>query len=279
MKQAVLNILMMAGLTIPCVCNAQSTEKACENPRGVYKLISIIGSEGKTFMEPFDQYKICTDSVTLMFSVSGNRTNLGLNDKSIFNYTGEEPDANNATVARIYNSDEKHFTLKWWSSYYQNNIFPHNDWCIENYESGRYSSTAKIALDAIMQPVARDSNNPFIGTWHVIGTMDELRDIKKELSRIHKENKSPNLNYIVLTSKNLIMVGGTVLPLSYDNKKSFTTDNVNHINVKWLNKNCIAVEIKKGAQTDYHIWERTPDNIPAISYFTSYYAKKVSAGK
>ena len=39
------------------------------NPRGIYKLAGINGKDGKYFKEPFDQYKICTDKVTLMMSI------------------------------------------------------------------------------------------------------------------------------------------------------------------------------------------------------------------
>ena len=46
---------------------AQSTE----NPRGIYKLTSLTGKQGET-KAPFDQYKICTDSVTLHLSIEGN---------------------------------------------------------------------------------------------------------------------------------------------------------------------------------------------------------------
>ena len=38
--------------------------EATDNPRGVYKLTGLLDKYGNVIKEPFDQYKICTDSVT-----------------------------------------------------------------------------------------------------------------------------------------------------------------------------------------------------------------------
>ena len=58
-----------------------------ENPRGVYKLITLDGRAGLV-NAPLDQYKICTDSVTLMLNVyQGNKFQIGRSDNEILNYT------------------------------------------------------------------------------------------------------------------------------------------------------------------------------------------------
>ena len=61
-----MKLLMAAAcLSLPIVSNAQT-----ESPRGIYKMMTLTGKQGE-IKAPFDQYKICTDSVTLMLNVQG----------------------------------------------------------------------------------------------------------------------------------------------------------------------------------------------------------------
>ena len=66
-------LMAAAFFSLPKVANAQT-----ENPRGIYKMTTLTGKMGEV-KAPFEQYKICTDSVTLMvseraafFSISDN---------------------------------------------------------------------------------------------------------------------------------------------------------------------------------------------------------------
>ena len=61
-----------------------------ENPRGIYKMMTLTGKQGE-IKAPFDQYKICTDSITMMVSVQNAFFNIVDNDKQVFNYTGDQP--------------------------------------------------------------------------------------------------------------------------------------------------------------------------------------------
>ena len=101
-----------------------------DNPRGVYKLTSLIDKTNNKILPSLDQYKICTDSVTLTVVINEPRFVIGTNDASVFDYTGEAPAANNPTASRIYDSDANHFTLKWWSAN-ETLLYPKNDWCTE----------------------------------------------------------------------------------------------------------------------------------------------------
>lgn len=230
---------------------------AHENPRGVYKLTGLLDSYGNLIKEPFDQYKICTDSVTMMLTISGNQFLLGRNDKSIFNYTGEEPDAHDATATRIFNSNAEHFTLKWWSTTSGHLYFPHNDWCTEYYESGKYSETGKKIIDALMSTSAKDPKNPLIGSWRMIGMVDELRDMKQELKRL-QDNPSEGF-YFIFTPTNIVAIGRNTgmlypAPNPYD-KKTFKVGN-NENKITWLSKDLIAIEVRQGYHTDYKILQR-----------------------
>lgn len=246
------HLLVAAIAFIPTLCMAQT-----ENPRGVYKLMSIIDKKGFTIKEPFDQYKICTDSVTMMFTVHGNQFGIGKNDSKVFNYTGEAPDANDSTATRIFDSNAEHFTLKWWSNYSNHLYFPQNDWCTEYYESGKYSETAKKALDALMSPPALDPKNPLIGTWRLIGMMDELRNTEQEMKRIRE--KPLDGIYTIFTPSYIVAIArnsGSIYPSPNPyNKKVFKVGQTEN-KITWLSKDLIAVEIHQDYRTDYEILER-----------------------
>lgn len=253
MKTTFTHLMATAAIVLaPSFCTAQT-----ENPRGVYKLITLTDKYGNPIKEPFDQYKICTDSVTLMFTVQGNRFSLGKNDKTLHNYTGEEPDALDAHASRIFNSNAEHFTLKWWSTYPNHLYFPNNDWCTEYYESGKYSETAKKALDALMSPPALDPKNPLIGTWRLIGMMDELRNTEQEMKRIRE--KPLDGIYTIFTPSYIVAIArnsGSIYPSPNPyNKKVFKVGQTEN-KITWLSKDLIAVEIHQDYRTDYEILER-----------------------
>ncbi len=65
MTKAIVTMLL-ATLTIGATAQT-------ENPRGIYKMTTLTGKVGEV-KAPFDQYKICTDSVTLMVSVQSSST-------------------------------------------------------------------------------------------------------------------------------------------------------------------------------------------------------------
>ena len=279
MKATFTNIMAAAAIAFaPTLCMAQT-----DNPRGVYKLTSLINKEGVTIQAPFDQYKICTDSVTLMFTMQGSGFSLGKNDSQVFNYTGEKPDANNATATRIFDSNAEHFTLKWWSTYQSHLYFPHNDWCTEFYESGKYTNNAKAILDALMTPNASHPQNPFIGTWRFLGMMDELRDVKKQLNALRKDAaKGMNIGNLIFTHSHAIMYsnstrGGSIELAAYNGKKKIMMVDEQHKKAHehafiWLSKDCFAMEVHlDGYRTDYQIWERMPDSTPLFNRIASQY--------
>lgn len=281
MKATFTNIMATAAIAIAhTLCMAQT-----DNPRGVYKLTSLINKEGVTIQAPFDQYKICTDSVTLMFTMQGSGFSLGKNDSQVFNYTGEEPDANNATASRIFDSNAEHFTMKWWSTYRNHSLFPHNDWCTEFYESGKYSVNAKTILDALMSPSDSHRQNPFIGTWRFLGMMDELQDVKKQLSALRKDvEEGMDIGNLIFTPSYAIMYsnrgrGGSIEYAGYKGKKKILMSNLQHKNIReqnfiWLSKDCFAMEIHlDGYRTDYQIWERVPETEPLINKIASQYVE------
>lgn len=268
-KNIITLLLVLVGMT----AQAQTFD-----PFGTYRLMDIIDKNGDTIPTPFDQYKICMKNVTLTFVMNGNRFSILKNDKNVFRYTGETPDAHDATASRIYDCDREHFTMKWWSTYQNHKIFPHNDWCIEHYALYNTSSNAGPVLHQLnrvpdcelvdtyfsnpkfKKAYEKASKNPLLGRWRVLGVMDELRNVKQELQRLHEHPEKHH--YSILTLSNLIDVtrsGGSTYPVEINDKKSFATgesEKTEH-KVTWLSKDIIAVEITPDDyHTDYIIWER-----------------------
>mgnify|MGYP006988845104 CR=1 FL=1 len=275
------SLLAAVCLMLPAVCRAQEEgirPEMKENPRGVYKLMGILDKYDTTIKEPFDQYKICTDSVTLMLVVNGNRFSLQKNDSHIFNYTGEAPDREDSTATRIYDSNQQRFTLKWWSTTPGHLYFPSNGWCTEFYEAGKYSEAGKIIFDALMSQGESDKKNPFIGTWQAVGMMDEMRNVKVELQRIHEEDARRNpafRGYHILTPTyfiNTTASGGSVHSITYNSKKSLSIGPTTY-RITWLTGDRVAIEIHEGFHTDYEIWERTTDGVPVLNRMASVYVK------
>ncbi len=252
-----------AFLPLPYALNAQT-----ENPRGIYKMTTLTGKQGE-IKAPFDQYKICTDSVTLMLSVQGNGFMIQDHDKKVFNYTGEQPKDENDKSTLIYDSNADHFTLKWWNANRGHIYFPDNNWCIEKYEANQYSETGREVFGALPAIPVADKTNPLLGTWRVLGDVDELRDIKKALPEMHANYEASKYHdfFYIFSPKTFAMVlrlqAGVVNAVAYDGKKAYKLNNQT-LRVKWLTKDRVAVEEKIDYRTDWKILERVNDGLTML---------------
>lgn len=261
--------MVMVWISLPFVCNAQT-----ENPRGVYKMTTLTGKMGE-IKAPFDQYKICTDEGTLMVSIQNNIFQISNTDHKVFNYTGSEPKDENDKSTLIYDSDAEHFSEKWWSTTRNHMYFPENDWCIEKYQAGLYSPVGQIVFDALMNPPASDKSNPLVGTWRMIGYMDELNNAKKDLPALeenYERSRYYNTFIVVTPSKEILVTnrGGAVSNCQYINKKTIQNGNKTST-LKWFSNDCVAVSEQIDYRTDYQVWKRVTDNTPLINFITSYY--------
>lgn len=279
MKKTIMTMLL-AALTMGAAAqmerstSGRSLLQGRENPRGIYKMTTLTGKLGEV-KAPYEQYKICTDSVTLMVSEQGNRFSMSDNDHRVFNYTGEQPKSEGDKSTLIYDSNDKQFKLKWWSTYASHIHFPNNDWCIEKYESGKYSETSKVFFDALTGAAADDADNPLTGTWRFIGYVDELRDVKKELPKLHEQYPTSRYfnSFMVFTPQNLTTVfsrGGGVDKIELDGKKAYKSAGKMY-QIKWLSKNRIAIEDRVDYRTDWMILERVTDGSTPLSHIASLY--------
>ena len=248
-----------------------------ENPRGIYRLMTLVGKNGEV-NSPFHQYKVCTDSLTLMVVFRGGVFSINNNDRQVFNYTGDQPKSEDDKSILIYDSNADHFTEKWWSDFEGHMIFPHNDWCVEKYKSGEYTEESRIAFDAMTGKAEVDAGNPLTGTWRMIGYVDELSDVKKKLPVLHE--KYPGSKYFnaffVFSPKHEVMItsrGGAVDDMTFDGKKAFKSGNMSH-QVKWLSKDRIAVSEHVDVRIDWMILERVTDGQTPMSCIISQYIQQ-----
>ncbi len=276
MRNAQKMLMAAAILLLPMVTNAQT-----ENPRGIYKMITLTGRGGE-INAPWDQYKICTDSVTLMASFNKNQFHVSRNDKKVFNYTGSEPQDENDKSTRVYDSNADHFTEKWWSKYENHIYFPKDDWCIEKYEANKYSDVARPVFDILTSVPAINAKNPILGTWKVIGWMDELKDAKKQLKTLQDayEDSKYKGQYFVITSTNIAPLqiygkacNGILQPTEILSKNAII-NNGKTVSIKWLTKDIIAMEVKIDYRTDWQIMERVTESQSLMSYIASLNVQK-----
>lgn len=273
-------------VTLMLTLSAISINAQTENPRGIYKLVGINGKDGRYFKEPFDQYKICGDNVTLTMVKNGNTFRIFRNDSKVFNYTGSEPASAEDKSSLIYDSDDKGFKLKWWSDYPNHRIFPSNDWCVETYSTNGFSKSMKEIANGLRSDYVSNKKKDLTGSWRLIGMMDELRGVKKEVQRImneYPESKLYNKIFFVFTDKNMAVLDnniGSFDEIEYIGNKGYKiikdrfNDDSNEIrNVTWISNDLIAIEVKVDYRTDYQILERMKDGKTILDYIFESYKK------
>ena len=270
----ILNILLITTALnlLPSAVKAQY-----ENPRGIYKMATFIGKTGE-IRAPYEQYKICTDSITITVIEQNNLFRIAHNDNNVFNYTGSQPKSKNDKSSLIYESSKYQFLLKWWSNFTGHQYFPDKDWCIEKYEAGICSDKANLFFASINGTAEKAENNPLSDTWRIIGYIDDLRDIKKELPVIQKNYpKSKYYNsFMVFGAKNLITVFnkiGGIKTIEYDGKNAYKNGDTVYP-IKWLTKDRIAIEEHIDYRTDWMILERIKDGTTPLSNIASDFISK-----
>ena len=272
--------LLAASLTVGAAAQT-------ENPRGIYKLMKVTGKMGEV-KAPFDQYKVCTDSITLMVSVQREEEavfTIGDNDHKVFDYTGKEPKSADDKSTLIFDSNAEHFSMKWWSQYADHELFPNNDWCTEKYESGRYSLVGRIVFDALTGKAVVDPRNPLTGTWRIITDQAKsLDNIKKELPAFREQSQKPTSaffnSFIVMSPEHTVWIIagilGNVERVEYGSKEAFKTsriDSENEYQVKWLSKDRIAMRHRTSSK-NWMIMERMTDGQTPLSSIASQFVRR-----
>ncbi len=104
--------------------------------------------------------------------------------------------------------------------------------------------------------------------------MDELRDVKKELPKLHEQYRTSKYfnSFLVLSPENVVLItsgrGGGIDKVEYDGKKDYKMGNKTY-RVKWLSKDRIAVEEHIDYRKDWQILERVTDGQTPLSCIAS----------
>lgn len=265
--------LLSATLFFPSVMWGQVSDEANrQDPRGLYKLMTLTAYDVEQYA-PYDQYKLCTDSISLTIIINKGVFQIVNNEKDVLNYTGEALEYDTDTRTKIYNSSDKEFTLKWWCEVKNHPYFPYNSWCIEKYKAGELSDEASRIFHEIVEFHEPDEKNAFIGEWRILGGMDNFRKVKKQIKDLRAKNPSfgRKAQMLVFTSNNVVVVAleqnggvGGMLDVNYDGRKSITFGNATH-RVRWIDENLMAIEYKTEYSSNYEVYERITDGQSVVS--------------
>lgn len=272
-RNGILLLVLCLGTTM---CWGKKHPK--ENPRGIYKMTSLVEKNGREVASPFDQYKICTDSITLNLNIMGTRFSVS-KEGSILNYTGEKPDKKQAHAIRIYDSNAEHFTLKWWSNFSNHLLFPENGWCTEFYVANSYSEKGKALFDVLTQPApAADPEHPLYGNWHRISMADDLDKVKEKWEALSKQEnageKYSGHDIIIINETHFVYSGGEISNAESDGKtflgfRGGKSNSLNKMPVTWLSDDYVVVTKQHGKMVIHELWKRITDDVPPISHIAA----------
>ena len=86
----IMKSMIIAAVTATMAFAPQSGMCQKGNPRGIYKLTSVQSSKA-TVTDCKDQYKVCTDSITLNIVVDNATHWFNFSRNKVYNYTGATP--------------------------------------------------------------------------------------------------------------------------------------------------------------------------------------------
>ena len=270
------------------LCNLTGTAQT-ENPRGIYKMMTVDGNMGLVNAH-IDQYKILTDSVTMNIVVYDNYFTFSKNQK-VYDYTGKLPDDTEEKSEQIYDSDDKHFTLKWWAMDYGTPapINPSNGWCIEHYQSGQFTANAKLVFETIMSPSQTDKQNPLFGTWRVLGILPN-KVSEEAVSRLKEEypqnERLYNRCFYIFTPSHIFNISnreiegmtrtldyGVYCKAKYMGKES-VNDGTGDYPITWISENLLYMAISPKDSIQNVVMERATDNIPVYDRIAYWYVDR-----
>lgn len=256
-----------------------------ENPRGIYKLTSVKTSKA-TVTDCMDQYKVCTDSITLNVYIDNARKMFRFSRNTIFNYTGDTPANPEDKSDLIFDSNKNKFSLKWWTRedpdrQKQFPYFVPNEWCTEKYKSGVFSDDGKIVFDALTKLQKADKKNRIIGTWRNIGVAYSLDKAEIEaLKKGYPNSTLYNKRFYVFTPTHWVLtmdaegfIMGQYNTINYINDDSFT-DNVSIVPTKalWISDDCACLSVKNLEK--YIVLERVTDDVPVLERIAFWYVPR-----
>jgi len=239
-----------------------------ENPRGLFKLQKFIYDDGSEKVAPFNQYKYCTDYITLQIELVEDKArsttgfHISNNDHKSLSYTGNVPVGEDGKGTQIFDSSKKGFTLRWYNTTMLNHqLFPYDSFISETY-------TAEKVMPANMQEVFNMLNgnikakkqNKFAGTWKRRGMTDRV-DGKGQMFeagpmyKIYADGKMLIISGRI-EDPNTMAFQGNMWPYEYYTDR-LIIENQSSCLITWLNDNAYSlIWVTDEGYPMVEIWDR-----------------------
>lgn len=229
-----------------------------ENPRGLYKLQRITYDDNRPDMiANFEQYKYCGDTVALQIKVrskEGGVISFAItnNDGGPLNYTGKKAENDEDRSVKVFNSNDKHFTLRWYSYHDETNsaIFPDNTFINELYDSEKDIDPQIALLVNMLKYNVKPAGNKFDGVWRRIGVMDELDGMKlvyqlaADLYKVY-DAEHVTLLFMPAGDNSQMEADGYVFPVKYMSDARII-EYQNDCKITWINDDTYTLTFDRG---------------------------------
>ncbi len=255
-------IILMLTVALGALGTASAQQ---ENPRGLYKLQKFVYDDGKEQTPPFNQYKYCTDDITLQISLQETDKMaafvMGNNDHKPMNYTGKVPVGEDGKGTQIFDSNKEKFTLRWYNTSMPNNqLFPFDAFISEIYSSKTgVSAKMKEITDMITGNAKVKKPNKFTGVWKRRGMTDKVNGTgqlfeMRPMYKIYTDNRM-----IIMEGEfdnpNTLHIAGNLWPFeAYTDR--LLTENMNSCLITWINDNCFSLIWIAEGYPAVEIWDK-----------------------
>lgn len=241
-----------------------------EDPKGLYRLDKLSYENNRPDHTPeFDQYKYCSEStpVTILISSDTQKEftfSFRLDEPRAYKYTGEAPTGNEGKGTRVYDSNDKHFTMKWYNSVRPNEpeLFPFNEFITEHYNKENISKKMTRSI-SLLEMKGKNAKHKFAGCWGLIGTMGKVGGVEIV--------QTPSIPmYKIYGEKDMLLsvAGTTYFYWTLDVKNSNNIFEGNHdCKIEWQNEDTFTLSFKDEYGRELkELWTRTgmPKNIQTI---------------
>ena len=257
---------MLFFVCMATFCWGMNAQK--EDPSGLYKLQRFCFENGQDDMVvQYDQYKYCGDTVTLQLDIRSKTDDMlnittRRNDSKPLKYTGKIPVGEDGHGTEVFNSNKKHFTLRWYNTHSNYSVWPDESFINEVYDSEKGIDPRMNHLMEMFMMKGEKADNKFVGCWHRLGVFDELDGFTYIFQNVPEMYKIYDGEHVVLvigpSDSNTLMETTTIFwPCTYisdTNIKEFQND----CQITWLSADSFKLRFDRGdgVMVD-ELWKRS----------------------
>ncbi|MBO4663267.1 MAG: hypothetical protein J5663_02505 [Bacteroidaceae bacterium] len=261
--------MKLSAILLTLIITSTSVFAQKEDPKGLYRLSKLTYENNRPEHTPeFDQYKYCSEKtpVTVLINSDTQKEftfSLRPDEPRAYKYTGDVPTGRDGKGTRIYDSNDKHFALKWFNSVRPNEpeIFPLGEFITELYDKNNISKRMSRSIK-LLEMKDKNVKHKFAGYWGLVGTKGTVAGVE-----IIQTPSRPM--YKIYGEKDMIVnIGTTFFYWDLDVKSNAQIIEKDHdCKIEWLNDDVFTLSF-----TDEHgrnlteVWTRTglPKTIQSI---------------